>query len=611
MSASAGKAVFLSYSHEDQAAARKIAEALRAAGVEVWFDLSELRGGDAWDRQIRQQIKECALFLAVISAHTQARHEGYFRLEWKLAAQRTYLIADGTPFLLPIVVDTTAEPEALVPDEFRQVQWLVVGNPESVGGLVERVRTLLNRGSATPIRHRATAQAGGARRRNQRGIGGWSWAGIALGVIAAAVIIGQFRRAPETSFPPPEAPKTDEASRLVAQARELIYEIDSGRTEFALAESLVKRAAELAPDRADVWALSALLNIEQVTRSFDPSDARSTRARADAEKALRLDGQSLDALIAMGQYQRRLGEPEVARRLLEQAREAHPKEARVHVEISRQIPNMRERMQYQKQMAEVVTDNRELLYHASNQARGQRLWGEAVELSDRVLKQNPVWRAYVGRAITEYAMTADPAKVSHWLDQIPPLKRDEPRAVIMRYFAEMLRRDGRAAEAALRRLPSEDVVDSQYSGPRSFLLAQARDLGGRGDPALGQWRLAEEAFRERLKKSPDSVGSRNGLAIALAAQGKRAEALEIVDAFVAQRGFSADIAQACVLLDDPARAIAMLHRGRRSASMTVAVLCAEPRWEPLKKHPEFGALVRAFAEVDKLPIPSEYLGAAR
>lgn len=39
------KAVFLSYADEDAAVARRLAEALRAAGIPVWFDESELRGG--------------------------------------------------------------------------------------------------------------------------------------------------------------------------------------------------------------------------------------------------------------------------------------------------------------------------------------------------------------------------------------------------------------------------------------------------------------------------------------------------------------------------------------------------------------------------------------
>jgi len=49
-------AVFLSYASQDAEAAQRICEALRTAGIEVWFDQSELRGGDAWDRQIRKEI---------------------------------------------------------------------------------------------------------------------------------------------------------------------------------------------------------------------------------------------------------------------------------------------------------------------------------------------------------------------------------------------------------------------------------------------------------------------------------------------------------------------------------------------------------------------------
>lgn len=103
-----GKAVFLSYASEDAVAAEKICGALRSAGIEVWFDKSGLRGGDAWDASIRQQIKTCTLFVPVISHNTQARGEGYFRLEWKLAVDRSHLIAADQAFLLPVVIDDTA-----------------------------------------------------------------------------------------------------------------------------------------------------------------------------------------------------------------------------------------------------------------------------------------------------------------------------------------------------------------------------------------------------------------------------------------------------------------------------------------------------------------------
>jgi hypothetical protein len=64
-------AVFLSYASQDAEPARKICDALRAVGIEVWFDQSELRGGDAWDQKIRQQIHDCVLFIPVISSNTR------------------------------------------------------------------------------------------------------------------------------------------------------------------------------------------------------------------------------------------------------------------------------------------------------------------------------------------------------------------------------------------------------------------------------------------------------------------------------------------------------------------------------------------------------------
>src|SRR5438045_3229125 len=107
MIAAENKAVFLSYASQDAEAAKKICDVLRAVGVEVWFDQDELVGGDQWDQKIRGQVKACALFVPVISAATQARLEGYFRLEWKLAASRTHTMADAKPFLLPVVIDAT------------------------------------------------------------------------------------------------------------------------------------------------------------------------------------------------------------------------------------------------------------------------------------------------------------------------------------------------------------------------------------------------------------------------------------------------------------------------------------------------------------------------
>jgi tetratricopeptide (TPR) repeat protein len=149
------RAVFVSYASEDADAALRICASLRSAGIEVWFDQNELRGGDVWDAAIKQQIKACALFLPIISAHTCARDEGYFRLEWKLAVDRSHLMAADKPFLVPIVIDAIRDADARVPDKFREVQWTRLIGSETPLAFVERVSKLLS-----PDEHVAAAPHG-------------------------------------------------------------------------------------------------------------------------------------------------------------------------------------------------------------------------------------------------------------------------------------------------------------------------------------------------------------------------------------------------------------------------------------------------------------------
>ncbi len=157
------KAVFLSYASQDAAAAQRICAALREADVEVWFDQSELVGGDAWDAKIRGQIKTCALFVPLISANTNARREGYFRREWKLAVDRTHDMDEALPFLLPIVIDDTTDAGAFVPEKFREVQWTRLPGGETPDRFCTRVQALLG-GSAVP------AAAGPSLETSERGL---------------------------------------------------------------------------------------------------------------------------------------------------------------------------------------------------------------------------------------------------------------------------------------------------------------------------------------------------------------------------------------------------------------------------------------------------------
>jgi TolB-like protein/Tfp pilus assembly protein PilF len=185
-------AVFLSYAREDSEVARRLADALRAFGMEVWFDQNELRGGDSWDAKIRTQIRTCALFVAVVSAHSQARGEGYFRREWKIAVERTHDMASGVPFLLPVVIDETAESDALVPDEFMRVQWTRLSHGVPTPQFVEQVKHLLE-GPRKPGAHSSAATKAPtgheAEPAKKTSVPGWTWGGVVAIVVGVATAL--------------------------------------------------------------------------------------------------------------------------------------------------------------------------------------------------------------------------------------------------------------------------------------------------------------------------------------------------------------------------------------------------------------------------------------
>ena len=170
--------VFLSYASQDAEAAARICEALQAVGVKVWLDKSELRGGDAWDAQIKKRIHDCALFIPVISAHTNARSEGYFRGEWTLATRRLLNIAQDAAFLVPVVIDGTREADARVPDEFLLAQWTWLPNGETPPAFAQRVRQLLE-GEPAAVRHVRSEEQGKHRVR-----------GVGLALAALLLVLG-------------------------------------------------------------------------------------------------------------------------------------------------------------------------------------------------------------------------------------------------------------------------------------------------------------------------------------------------------------------------------------------------------------------------------------
>lgn len=157
---SAGKsipkgAVFLSYASEDVEAASRLAEGLRSADLEVWFDQDALRWGEDWEASIRRGIRACALFLPVISRRSLSdeNRRSYFWREWNAAADFTHAMAPDEVFLMPVVIDDTRIDRAALPDPFQRAQGRSLPDgkitPDVTALFVDLVRDFHRRQGAT------------------------------------------------------------------------------------------------------------------------------------------------------------------------------------------------------------------------------------------------------------------------------------------------------------------------------------------------------------------------------------------------------------------------------------------------------------------------------
>ena len=134
-------AVFISYANDDLEAASRLADGLRSAGLEVWFDRSALQMGDDWARSIRRGIERCSLFLPVISRQTlsEENRRRYFWREWNDADDFARGMAPGESFIVPVVIDDTRIDRASLPDSFKRAQ----GRSLPDGNLTSDVAELL------------------------------------------------------------------------------------------------------------------------------------------------------------------------------------------------------------------------------------------------------------------------------------------------------------------------------------------------------------------------------------------------------------------------------------------------------------------------------------
>lgn len=135
-------AVFLSYASEDRPAVEAIREALESAGVDVWFDRDALKLGDAYEAKIRNNIEKASLFLAILSRNTLTPSRRFFRIEWDQAERVAVQVPASMRYIVPVAIDDIPPDEPALPERFRKLNWVRLGDGKPTADFVAAVRQL-------------------------------------------------------------------------------------------------------------------------------------------------------------------------------------------------------------------------------------------------------------------------------------------------------------------------------------------------------------------------------------------------------------------------------------------------------------------------------------
>ena len=480
----------------------------------MWFDQNALVGGDAWDAKIRKQIKECALFVPIISANTQARREGYFRLEWKLANDRTHLMAHGTPFLLPVCIDGTKDANALVPDSFAMVQWTRLpqsadarnGCPdggELLATFCGRVKRLLSNAAGGEVPPRvlgahAPQPAGKVLRRNAP-LRRWSFAVAAL-VLLGAVVLWAPRRDPT----PPASAGLPEARQLTLKARALIDDdFLAVRENFRLAEELAKRATTLEPMDGEVWATLARVSVAMLDLNYDRSTVRQEAARSQVERAVRLAPEAVETELAAGLYRLRQREHIEAERHFRHGLAIAPRDPRLAFGLAEALRDQRRDVEASdvltKHPAFGERDPRPLVQQASWLRNEDFPAAEA--LLQRSLQLAPSTRGYLAY-LSALLVVGDLQTARELIASIPPHVLQEDAVAAEAASVLIWSGDTKQALALLARVPREMLEHSMYSMPKDYVVGHALNVEGRLAAAEAAWNRALAVLDVRLAAEP-------------------------------------------------------------------------------------------------------------
>ncbi len=321
-----------------------------------------------------------------------------------------------------------------------------------------------------------------------------------------------------------------EAYVYYLRANQIERNPDTLLEDYKIAERLFVQAIELDPNFALAHARLASIHAE-IFHYYEPTETRRTRARTEAETALRLEPNLAEGRFALGQciywmdqdYERALEQFTLASRLSPSNGDAR----RLIAAIRRREGKWEEALEAYERVAELDPQNpntvREVLFTNTSMRR----WPQAAQWGERMRAMAPASLvAKMQSGYVDFWWKGDTHLLKSIVDQVPGGIDPDGTVTSCRWDVAMLRRDYSAAKTVLQTSAANELSYANAgTTPKIFFEGCIYLAQGDNVNAQKAFELARPEFEASVKEAPASAERHAVLGWLYAFMGRKEEAI--------------------------------------------------------------------------------------
>jgi TolB-like protein/Tfp pilus assembly protein PilF len=420
---------------------------------------------------------------------------------------------------------------------------------------------------------------------------------------------------------------TDEQARVTAKptqnpdayvfylrANQISRNPDTLLEDYKTAEQLYMQAIALDPDFALAHARLASVCAE-IFHYYEPTDDWKTKARTEAQIALRLQPNLAEAHLALGQciywmdqdYERALEQFDIAARLSPSDGDI----ARLIAAIKRRQGKWEQALQEYERVAQLDPQNpntvRELIFINT----AMRRWPEAALWAERMRAMAPTSIvAKIQSGYVDFWWKGDTQLLKSLLDSVPVANDPDGAVTACRWEVAMLKRDYSEAKNVLQTSPLNELSYTNAGAtPRSFFEGCIYLAQGDDGNAQNSFELALPAFEAAVNEAPASAYRHANLGWLYGFMGRKDDAIREGQRAVELKPESKDAVDGALMncylaliyarVGEKELAIPLIERLLKTPgavdsvdySITMNDLKHRWEWDPLRSDPRFQKLI--------------------